>query len=165
MQRINDLIPYCISNDNGGFFYLNTKHFIDYETLEKPQGLLLPKPNPIEEKFRERYTVEIMGLKDEYALGEKYSFYFVISGYGHECASIFVSYPDHDGNIQGWGQEPLCDSKVTMHKFQIDFSERDPLFGNISVRHTGTYVVTVIFDQPNKYFPTTTTQEFRVIEN
>jgi len=25
-QRINDFIPYCIDNDSGGFFYLNTKH-------------------------------------------------------------------------------------------------------------------------------------------
>ena len=37
-QRIYDFIPYCIDNDSGGFFYLNTKHFIDFEKLEKPSS-------------------------------------------------------------------------------------------------------------------------------
>jgi len=30
-QRIYDSIPYCVDNDSGGFFKLNTKHFIDFE--------------------------------------------------------------------------------------------------------------------------------------
>jgi len=33
-QRIYDFIPYCIDNDSGGFFYLNTKHFIDFDTID-----------------------------------------------------------------------------------------------------------------------------------
>ncbi len=33
-QRIYDFIPYCIDNDNDGFFYLNTKHFIDFDTID-----------------------------------------------------------------------------------------------------------------------------------
>ena len=35
-ERIYDYIPYCVDNDSGGFFKLNTKHFIDFEELEKP---------------------------------------------------------------------------------------------------------------------------------
>ncbi len=164
-QRIYDFIPYCIDNDSGGFFYLNTKHFIDFEKLKNPEALLLPKPYSIEEKYRERYAIEIIGLKDEYVLGEEYSFYFVISGYGHECAGINLSYPDKNGKLQGWGQEPLCDSNLIMHDFEINVTHRQELFGNIAIKNPGTYIVTVIFDQPNKYYPTIVTQEFRVVEN
>ncbi|WP_246282159.1 hypothetical protein [Nitrosopumilus ureiphilus] len=161
--RIYDSIPDCIS-DQSGFFNLNTKHIIDFEKLEKPKALLLPKPNPIEEKYRERYTVEIVGLKDEYKLGEEYSFSFVISGYGHECAGINVSYPGEDGKLQGWGQEPLCDPYLIMHDFEINSTDRHKLFGNITIKNPGTYTVTVIFEQPNKYFPTTASKEFHVVE-
>lgn len=59
----------------------------------------------------------------------------------------------------------MCDPKVMMREFKINSSDRDPLFGNISVNNTGTYTITVIFDQPNKYFPTTISKEFHVMEN
>lgn len=45
--------------------------------------------NPFSE---EEYHVEIIGLKDQYQTGEKYSFYYVISGYGYPCASYEASY-------------------------------------------------------------------------
>ena len=163
-QRIYDSIPDCVYHDSGGFFKLNTKHFIDFEKLKNPEALLLPKPWIIEEKYRERYAIEIIGLKDEYVLGEEYSFYFVISGYGHECAGINLSYPDEDGKLQAWGQMPLCDPNLVMHDFEINSTESQELFGNIVIKNTGTYAVTIIFDQPNKYHPTITTQEFRVVE-
>ena len=164
LQIIRDSIPYCIENDSGGFFYLNTKHFIDFEKLEKPQVLLLPKPNPIEEQYRERYEIKIVGLKDEYVLGEVYSFYFVISGYGHECAGINVSYPDEEGRLLGWGSEPLCDPNIVQHNFEINSTDRQEFFGNVAIKNPGTYTVTVIFEQPNKYFPTILSKDFRIME-
>ncbi|AFS82967.1 hypothetical protein NSED_05825 [Candidatus Nitrosopumilus sediminis] len=160
-QTIRDSILYCVENDSGGFFYLNTKHFIDFDKLEKDSS----KPYPIEEKYRERYNLEIVGLKDEYMLGEEYSFYFVISGYGHECAGINLSYPDEDGKLQGWAQMPLCDPNVPMHEFKTNYYDRGELFGNITIKNPGTYTITVIFEQPNKYFPTTTSTNFYVVEN
>ena len=160
-QIIHDSIPYCIENDDGGFFYLNTKHFVDFEKLGKDNS----KPHPIEEQYRERYVIEILGLKDEYMLGEKYSFYFIISGYGHECAGINVSYPDEDGKLQGWGQEPLCDSNVPKREFKTNHHDRLEPFGNVTIKNPGEYTVTVIFEQPNKYFPTTVSKKFRVVEN
>ena len=162
-ENIYEFIPHCVFDDSGGFFRLNTKHIVDFEKLENPDALLLPKPNPIEEQYRERYDIEIVGLKDEYALGEKYSFYFVVSGHGHECARINVSYPDEDGELVGWGQEPLCDANIVMHDFETSHDNRKELFGNVTIKKSGTYAVTVIFDQPSKYFPTTAIKEFQVI--
>ena len=164
-DRIYEFLPHCVFDDSGGFFRLNTKHIVDFEKLENPDALLLPKPNPIEEQYRERYDIEIVGLKDKYALGEKYSFYFVISGHGHECTRINMSYPDEDGKLVGWGQEPLCDANIAMRDFEVSYDNRQELFGNVAVKNPGTYTVTVIFDQPSKYFPTTATKEFHVIGN
>ena len=162
---IYELIPHCVFDDSGGFFRLNTKHIVEFKTLENPDALLLPKSNPIEEQYRERYDIEIVRLKDEYTMGEKYSFYFVISGHGHECARINVSYPDEDGRSVGWGQEPLCDANIAMHDFEISHDNKQESFGNIAVKNPGTYAVTVIFDQPSKYFPTIAAKEFQVIGN
>ena len=159
-QRIYDFIPDCVYHDSGGFFKLNTKHFIDFEKLKKPDS----KPYPMDEKYQEHYEIEIVGLKDEYVLGEEYSFYFIISGYGHECAGINLSYPDENGKLHGWGQMPLCDPNLIKHDFEINSTDRQELFGDITIKNPGTYTVTVIFDQPNKYFPTTVSKEFRVGE-
>ena len=164
-QKIYESIPNCVFDDSGGFFKLNTKHIVDFKKLENPDALLLPKPNPIEEQYRERYNLEIVGLKEEYILGEKYFFYFVVSGYGNDCARINLSYPDEDGRLAGWGQEPLCDSNMPMHGFEIIYDNRQELFGNITIKNPGTYAVTVMFDQPSKHFPTTVTKEFHVMGN
>jgi len=43
-QRIYDSIPDCVYNDSGGFFKLNTKHFIDFEKLEKPSDKYYIEP-------------------------------------------------------------------------------------------------------------------------
>jgi len=48
-QRIYDSIPYCVDNDSGGFFKLNTKHFIDFEkysVLKIPQNVSVAGIHP-----------------------------------------------------------------------------------------------------------------------
>lgn len=113
---------------------------------------------------KEYYKIEIAGLKDEYVLGEEYYFYFVISGYGFSCASYDVRYPDENGNMLGMGAEPLCDSNISMHEFKINNFNMNDSFGNIVIKEPGTYTVTITFDKPNKYYPTTISKEFRVVE-
>lgn len=113
---------------------------------------------------KEHYEIEIKGLKDEYVIGEPYSFYFVISGYGYECGGIKVAYPDSDGKLQGGVQMPLCDAKLVMHNFEISSVDRQKNSESIAINKSGTYTVTVTFERPDKYFPTTISKEFRVVE-
>ncbi len=115
--------------------------------------------------LEEHYEIEIIGLNDEYILGEEYSFSFIISGYGHECATYEVLYPDENGSIVGMGAEPLCDPTMTLHEFEINYSDKKRTLGNVVIKNPGVYTVTITFDKPNKYFPTTVSKEFQIIES
>ena len=115
--------------------------------------------------LEEHYEIEILGLEDEYMIGEKYSFYFVISGYGHSCANHQASYPDENGNIMHMGAEVLCAPEKSMHKFKINSFEQRGTFGNIGIKNPGTYTVTVTFEKPSKYYPTTISKEFHVVDS
>ena len=115
--------------------------------------------------LEEHYEIQIIGLEDEYVIGEEYSFHFVISGYGHSCASYQVSYPDENGNIMFLGTEPLCAPETSMHEFKINSSDRKGTLGNIGIKKPGTFTVTVTFEKPNKYFPTKISKEFLVVES
>jgi len=117
--------------------------------------------HPTEISLEEHYKIEILGLKDEYDVGEKYSFSFVISGYGHSCANYQASYPDENGKIMHMYAEVLCVRDQSMKEFK---SENKPL-GNIGIKKPGTYNVTVTFEKPSKYHPTTISKEFRVVES
>lgn len=114
--------------------------------------------------LEEHYEIEIVGLKDEYVLGEEYSFSFVISGYGDECAAYEVRYPDANGYVVGIGAEHSCDPNIPPHEFEIDYFASKGTLGNAVIKNPGTYVVTITFDKPNKYFSTTSSKEFQVIE-
>lgn len=114
--------------------------------------------------FEEHYEIEILGLEDEYSTDEEYSFYFVISGYGYGCAGYQASYPDENGLLIGMGAEPLCDPETSMHEFEIKSPDRHGTLGDIVIKKPGTYAVTVTFEKPSKYFPTTVSKEFRVAE-
>lgn len=115
--------------------------------------------------LEEHYEIEVVGLKDKYVLGEKYSFSFVISGYGHECAAYEVRYPDENGRIIGMDAEPLCDPNMPLHEFEINYSDRKGTLGNVAIKNPGIYVITITFDKPNKYFPTTISKEFHIVES
>lgn len=134
--------------------------FIENEKSE-PEPTVKDEQQPI----KEHYEIEIIGLKDEYAIGEEYSFYFVISGYGYACASHEATYPDENGNIMKTSVDVLCGAKQSMQEFEINYLERKGTLGNVAIKNPGTYTVTVIFEKPNKYFPTTVSKDFRVVEN
>lgn len=115
--------------------------------------------------LEEHYEIEILGLKDEYTVGEEYSFYFVILGYGYSCANHQVSYPDENGNIMSMGAEVLCAPGQSMHELKNNSLDGKRIFGNTGIKKSGTYTVTVTFEKPNKYYPTTISKEFRVVES
>jgi hypothetical protein len=53
-----------------------------------------------------------------------------------------------------------------MEEFVFDIQkEQGTTYGHIKLKNSGTYSVTVTFDRPNQYFPTTASQEFRVVED
>lgn len=113
---------------------------------------------------QEHYEIEILGLKEQYRIGEEYSFYFVISGYGYACASYEVAYPDENGRIAKTRVDVSCNTEQHMGKFEINYLERKGTLGNTGIQKPGTYTITVTFEKPNKYFPTTVSQQFQVVE-
>ncbi|MCV0392790.1 MAG: DUF4362 domain-containing protein [Nitrosopumilus sp.] len=112
---------------------------------------------------REYYEIEITGLKDIYLMGEQYDFSYIISGYGYPCGSKKVSFPDEHGEITKIISSSSCIAGVPMEEFVFDIKkELGTTFGHITLQNPGTYTVTVTFDRPSQYFPTTVSKEFRV---
>lgn len=150
--------------------------FFVWESIDNPTALSPPvemefvilteKSVPVSKnkKLQEHYEIEILGLKDKYSVGEKYSFYFVISGYGYACANYDVKYPDENGNTITMGAEVLCAAEQHMTEFEINDSERKGTVGNTAIQNLGTYTVTVTFERPNQYFPTSASKTFEVVE-
>ncbi len=112
----------------------------------------------------EHYKIEIFGLKDTYQIGEKYSFYFVISGYGYACANYDARYPDENGDTITMMTDVLCETGQHVTEFEINDSERKETIGNIGIQTPGTYGVTVTFERPNQFFPTSVSKTFEVVE-
>lgn len=139
-----------------------TKSRWNMVTMENPEPS--PELEPENKELQEHYDIEIIGLKDKYEIGEKYSFYFIISGYGYSCANYDAKYPDENGNILTMGAEVLCAAEQHMTEFEINNLERKGTIGNIGIEKSGTYSVTVTFEKPNQYFPTSVTKTFEVVE-
>jgi len=111
------------------------------------------------------YEIEIIGLKDIYFVGEQYDFSYIISGYGYQCGSKKISFPDENGNYTKIISSSSCIADVPMEEFVFDIQkEHGTTFGHITLNNPGTYTITVTFDRPNQYFPTTVSKEFRVVE-
>ena len=155
---------------NSGYIDLNDyvdPNWIDgpTETLDEvPQ--IEPKPEPEEygKVIQEHYEIEIIGLKDEYLVGEQYDFSYIISGYGNSCGSKTVTFPDQNGDTMGISSSASCIAGVPMEEFVFDIQkEYGTTYGHVELKNPGTYTVTVTFDKPNKYFPTTVSKEFSVI--
>lgn len=119
-------------------------------------------PFGMKEYQKEHYQIEITGLKDVYLIGESYSFSYVISGYGYSCADREVLYPNEDGDVMGQSSMVQCVAGASKEEFVIEHIEE---LEEIQIKKTGLYTVTVTFDKPSKYFPTTVSKEFRVMEN
>ncbi len=115
--------------------------------------------------FEEHYEIEILGLEDEYSTDEEYSFDFVISGYGYGCANYQVSYPDGNGLLIGTGAQSRCAAQTSMYEFEIKSFDRHGTLGNVAIKKPGAYAVTVTFEKPSKYFPTTVNKEFLVVDS
>jgi len=118
-----------------------------------------------EKSPREYYEIEITGLKDVYIVGERYDFSYIISGYGNSCGSKTVTFPDSNGDTIGSASSASCIANLPMGIFVFDIQkEQGTTYGHVEMKNPGTYTVTVTFDKPSKYFPTTVSKEFRVTE-
>jgi len=114
---------------------------------------------------KENYSIEITGLKDVYLVGERYDFSYILSGYGNSCGSKTITFPDFNGDTIGSASSASCIANLPMGMFVFDIQkERGTTYGHVEITNPGTYTVTVTFDKPSKYFPTTVSKEFRVIE-
>jgi len=64
----------------------------------------------------------------------------------------------------GMGAEVLCEAEQHMTEFEINHLERKETLGNVAIQKPGTYTVTVTFEKPNSYFPTSVSKTFEVVE-
>jgi len=123
-----------------------------------------PPPEPSFDS-KEHYAIEITGLKDVYIVGERYDFSYILSGYGHPCGGKTVTFPDSNGDTIGSASSASCIANLPMGIFVFDIQkEQGTTYGHVEIKNPGTYTVTVTFDRPSQYFPTTVSQEFRVVE-
>ncbi len=128
----------------------------------EPESTPPPEP-PFDSK--EHYVIEITGLKDVYIVGERYDFSYILSGYGHSCGGKTVTFPDSNGDTIGNASSASCIANLPMGIFVFDIEkEQGTTYGHVEMKNPGTYTVTVTFDRPSQYFPTTASQEFRVVE-
>jgi ABC-type transport system substrate-binding protein len=64
----------------------------------------------------------------------------------------------------GMGVDVLCASEQNMAEFEINHLERKGTIGNYVIQKLGTYTVTITFEKPNSYFPTSVSKTFEVVE-
>ena len=102
------------------------------------------------------YSLEIHGMKDTYFVGEEYSFYYTLSGYGNTCKSWIVSYPDHNGETKRAGEAIDC-HRLTNKELDYDSRQDSRLFTSQVPRIEGKYNVTVSLENLEPV-----THEFRV---
>ncbi len=105
------------------------------------------------------YSLEIKGMKDTYHIGEQYSFYYTLSGFGHTCHSWIVSYPDQNGEFNQAGEAIDC-SRPTNKELSYDSRKDSRIFSSKIPEIEGKYNVTVSLEdlEPVIY-------EFRVISS
>lgn len=114
---------------------------------------------------KEHYDIEIFGLKDVYLVGEQYSFYYIISGYGYSCADREVVYPDQNGNTMQNGIDVNCNTSQPKTKFVIDSRDESEM-KPIAIKNPGRYAVGITFDNspPTHVEPTQKGDGFHVVE-
>ena len=88
------------------------------------------------------YSLEIQGMKDTYHVGEQYSFYYTLSGFGHTCRSWTVSYPDQNGEINRAGEAIDC-SRPANKELDYDSRKDSRMFASQVPKIVGKYNVTV----------------------
>jgi len=147
--------------------YIGLPDGVTQEKFEECVEFILEKRMPKDDvkSTQEHYAIEITGLKDVYIVGERYDFSYIISGYGNSCGSKTVTFPDSNGDTIGSASSASCIANLPMGMFVFDIQkEYGTTYGHVGIKNPGTYTVTVTFDRPSKYFPTTVSKEFRVVE-
>lgn len=103
------------------------------------------------------YSLEIHGINDTYFVGEEYSFYYTLSGFGNTCKSWIVSYPDQNGEIKKAGEAIDC-FRPTNKELDYDSRKDSRLFTSQVPKIEGKYNVTVSLENLEPVI-----HEFRVI--
>jgi hypothetical protein len=88
------------------------------------------------------YDIQIQGMKEEYVVGDEYSFYYTLSGRGNTCGSWIVWYPDKDGVIQHNGAVVDCTSDKNRN-LSYDSRSDSRMFTSHVPEIEGKYNVTV----------------------
>ncbi len=88
------------------------------------------------------YSLEIQGMKDTYFVGEDYSFYYTLSGFGNTCKLWTVSYPDQNGEVKKAGEVIDC-HRPTNKELDYDSRQDSRLFTSQVPRIEGKYNITV----------------------
>jgi len=154
---------------DGNYFqkFIGLPDGVSKEKFEECVEFILEKRMPKDDvkSTQEHYAIEITGLKDVYLVGERYDFSYILSGYGNSCGSKTVTFPDSNGDTIGSASSASCIANLPMGIFVFDIQkEQGTTYGHVEIKNPGTYTVTVTFDKPSKYFPTTVSKEFRVTE-
>ncbi len=118
-------------------------------------GILYTFPNQIPHS-----TLEIHGMKDSYTVGEKYSFYYTLEGFGRSCHSVTVNYPNNEGKIIGWGVDRDCNTEIQNKEFFYDSREHEFHHDSLVPQIPGIYKVSVHIEniQPVIF-------EFRILDD
>ena len=114
---------------------------------------------------KEHYDIQITGMKDVYHIGEQYDFSYVISGYGYECGSKTITFPDKNGDTTWIRSSASCLANSHMKDFVYDAREESgTTFGHVTLQKAGHYMVAVEFSQSSNFEPTQKGKDFFVVE-
>ncbi len=154
---------------DGNYFqkFIGLPDGVSKEKFEECVEFILEKRMPKDDvkSTQEHYAIEITGLKDVYIVGERYDFSYILSGYGHPCGGKTVTFPDSNGDTIASASSASCIANLPMGIFVFDIQkEQGTTYGHVEIKNPGTYTITVTFDKPSQYFPTTVSKEFRVVE-
>jgi len=159
-NQIFPLVDFCVTNGD-----LVKTISGDHYRWEFQLGNDVINTKPESTTPQEHYAIEITGLKDVYIVGERYDFSYILSGYGHPCGGKTVTFPDSNGDTIASASSASCIANLPMGIFVFDIQkEQGTTYGHVEIKNPGTYTITVTFDKPSQYFPTTVSKEFRVVE-
>lgn len=105
------------------------------------------------------YDLEIHGMNDTYFVGDTYTFYYTLSGFGNTCGSWIAMYPNHDGDILHRGEVIDCTDKQN-NPISYDSRKDSREFSLAVPQIEGRYNVTVRVESADQ-----AVYEFTVISN
>lgn len=88
------------------------------------------------------YDLEIKGMNDTYFVGDTYTFYYTLSGFGNTCGSWIAMYPNHNGDVLHRGEVINCSDKQNNH-ISYDSRKDSRVFSLAVPQIEGKYNVTV----------------------